>query len=177
TGIAIILLDIEGNVTTWNVGAERIFGYTAEEITGQHFSRFFVPEDVANEKPMRELEQARANVVATDDNWLVRRDGTRFWRSGVRSALRHASGAIRGFSKVVRDITEKKRTEESLRDTDRRKRIYRYACARIAKPPCSPRQLLGDTAPVKPRSRNHRSRPWDDGAAGRKAEAPGGGYP
>ena len=177
TGIAIILLDIEGNVTTWNVGAERIFGYTAEEITGQYFSWFFVPEDVANEKPMRELEQARANVVATDDNWLVRRDGTRFWASGVSSALRDASGAIRGFSKVVRDITEKKRTEESLRDTDRRKRIYRYACARIAKPPCSPRQLLGDTAPVKPRSRNHRSRPWDDGAAGRKAEAPGGGYP
>ncbi|MGH7779032.1 MAG: CheR family methyltransferase [Candidatus Binataceae bacterium] len=120
TGVAIMLLNREGNVAGWNVGAERIFGYSAAEITGTHFSQFFVPEDVASGKPLRELELARKEMIVADDRWLVRRDTTRFWATGVTNVLYDATGAIRGFSKVVRDITEKKH-EESLLENDRRK--------------------------------------------------------
>jgi PAS domain S-box-containing protein len=133
-----MLLDSEGKVDGWNVGAERIFGYGASEIIGQHFSRFFVPEDVANQKPLHELEQARAGATATDDIWLLRKDGTRFWASGVTDLLRDAAGTVRGFSKVVRDITQKKRAEESLRESDRRKDEFLAVLAHELRNPLGP---------------------------------------
>jgi two-component system CheB/CheR fusion protein len=137
-GVAIMFLDSEGKVDGWNVGAERIFGYGASEIIGQHFSRFFVAEDVTNQRPLHELEQARAGVTATDDIWLVRKDGTRFWASGVTDLLRDAAGTARGFSKVVRDITQKKRAEESLRESDRRKDEFLAVLAHELRNPLGP---------------------------------------
>ena len=137
TGVAIVLLDIEGKVEGWNLGAERIFGYGAAEIIGQHFSRFYMPEN-ANEKPMQELELARAGMTATDDRWLVRKDGTHFWASGVTDLLRSAAGDVRGYSKVVRDLTEKKRAEESLLESDRRKDEFLGILAHELRNPLAP---------------------------------------
>ena len=116
-GVAIMLLDRDGRVAGWNVGAERILGYSESEIVGEHFSRFFVPDDRAAGLPQRELLQAQNNEDAPDDNWLIRNDGSRFWASGVTTALTDSSGQLTGFSKVVRDITDRKRGEEDLRNS------------------------------------------------------------
>ena len=140
-GVAIMLLDTEGKVATWNVGAERIFGYAAVEIVSQDFSRFFVPEDVASDIPRRELEQARTaagSAAGTDDILLLRRDGTRFWASGVTTALRDDGGTLRGFSKVVRDITDKKLNEEALHEEDRRKDEFLATLAHELRNPLAP---------------------------------------
>lgn len=112
---AIIQLDTAGNVTSWNVGAQRIEGYSAEEILGKHFSQFFTPEDIASGKPERELREALASVSVEDEGWRVRKDGSRFFASVVITALRDPSGKLRGFSKVTRDITERKQADDSLR--------------------------------------------------------------
>src|SRR5690349_6924052 len=109
---AIFMLDPEGRVTTWNIGAEKIKGYTANEIIGQHFSRFFPAEDIENGKPQRELAIAAELGRAHDDGWRIRKDGTRFWASVVITALRDEAGRLRGFGKVTRDLTEKRMAEE-----------------------------------------------------------------
>jgi PAS domain S-box-containing protein len=111
---AILLLDPNGNVVTWNAGAERIKGYRAEEIIGRHFSQFYPAEDVENGKPQRELEQAIANGRLEDEGWRVRKDGSTFWANVIITALRDPSGTLRGFGKVTRDMTERKRTQEAL---------------------------------------------------------------
>src|SRR4051812_32262951 len=87
TDYAVLVLDPEGRVTAWNPGAERLFGYREEEIVGQHFARFFTPEDVAGGWPERELGEAAATGRAGDDRWCVRKDGTRRWCSGTLRAL------------------------------------------------------------------------------------------
>jgi PAS domain S-box-containing protein len=112
---AIFMLDPEGRVATWNAGAQRIKGYTAEEIIGEHFSRFYPPEDVQSGKPSRELEIAAATGKYEEEGWRVRKDGTLFWASVVITALRDSSGVLRGFAKVTRDMTERKRAEENTR--------------------------------------------------------------
>ena len=114
TGFALIMLDLEGGVTSWNVGAERLLGYRDTEILGQDFSRFFTPEDQAAGKPRRELETAARREEGPDDNWLVRKDGSRFWASGATSALRDEKGRLRAFTKVIRDTTDRKRAAEAL---------------------------------------------------------------
>ncbi len=128
---AIISLDPEGKVVSWNPGAERTLGYAEQEIVGKHFSFFFTPEDVAAGKPERELRQAAAAGRAANENWLVRRDGSRFWASGVTSPLRDEAGRLRGFAKILRDLSERKRLEEALRfraeqlaESDRRKDAF-----------------------------------------------------
>ncbi len=121
TGFAIIMLDLEGRVTTWNVGAERLLGYQEQEVLGTGFSRFFTPEDVAAGRPERELKNAAATEIGSDDNLLVRKDGTRFWASGATTALRDETGQLRAYSKIVRDVTERKRAEEALQEADRHK--------------------------------------------------------
>jgi PAS domain S-box-containing protein len=118
---AIFLLDPQGNVKTWTLGAQRMKGYAAEEIIGQHFSRFYTPEDLASGKPDRELLLAREVGRMEDEGWRVRRDGSRFWASVVITALRGPDGELRGFGKVTRDLTERKRTEELERELMRRK--------------------------------------------------------
>lgn len=108
---AIFLLDPEGHITTWNAGAQRFKGYTAEEIIGQHFSRFYTPEDIARRHPWNELEIARREGRYEEEGWRVRRDGSRFWASVVITALRNDAGELRGFAKVTRDVTERRQRE------------------------------------------------------------------
>jgi PAS domain S-box-containing protein len=111
---AIFLLDPTGHVVTWNAGAERLKGYTAAEILGQHFSRFYPPEDVAAGKPARQLEQAARDGRTEDEGWRVRKDGSRFWANVIMTALRDPAGRLTGFAKITRDLTERKQAEESL---------------------------------------------------------------
>jgi PAS domain S-box-containing protein len=111
---AILILDPKGHVTSWNQGAARIKGYLSEEIIGQHFSRFYPPEDVARGKPEMELRVAAAEGRFEDEGWRLRKDGSRFWANVVITALRDPSGGLRGFAKVTRDITERKRAETLL---------------------------------------------------------------
>lgn len=112
---AIIMLDPEGKVVSWNAGAERIKGWTAKEIIGSSFERFYPPADVEAGKTAYELKVAAETGTFEDYGWRVRKDGGRFWANVVITALRDATGTLRGFSKVTRDITERKNSEEALR--------------------------------------------------------------
>ena len=109
---AIFMLDPEGKVMTWNAGAQRIKGYTAGEIIGRHFSTFYGPEDLESKKPERELEVAKRVGSVEDEGWRLRKDGTRFWANVVITAVRDARGELRGFTKVTRDMTDRKIAEE-----------------------------------------------------------------
>ncbi len=112
---AIFILDPDGRIATWNVGAERIKGYQASEIIGKHFSVFYPPEDVAAGKTERELEVAAREGRFEDEGWRVRKDGTRFWANVVITALRDPQGTLVGFAKVTRDLTERRAAEEEAR--------------------------------------------------------------
>ncbi len=115
TDYAIFMLDPDGRVASWNTGAERLKGYQAKEIIGQHFSRFYPREAVERGWPEHELRVARAEGRFEDEGWRVRKDGTQFWANVVITALRDESGRFRGFSKITRDLTERKRLEENAR--------------------------------------------------------------
>src|SRR6184192_2187366 len=117
---AIFMLDPTGVVVTWNEGAQRVKGYSADEIIGRHFSVFYPAEEVRNRKPDWELEVARREGRYEDEGWRVRKDGTRFWANVIITALRDESGRLRGFGKVTRDLTER-RAEEIQRNLDREK--------------------------------------------------------
>src|SRR6185437_1854361 len=110
---AILMLDTEGHVISWNSGAERIKGYKAHEIIGQHFSRFYPPED--KDKPARELEIATKTGRYEEEGWRVRKDGSRFWASVAVCAMRDEDGMLKGFAKITRDVTERKRNEDQIR--------------------------------------------------------------
>ena len=112
---AIFLLDPHGTVLSWNAGAERLKGYTADEIIGRHFSAFYPIGDVERRKPERELEIAMAEGKYEEEGWRIRKDGTRFWASVVITALRDKQGGLVGFAKVTRDLTERRRSEQNLR--------------------------------------------------------------
>ena len=109
---AIFLLDPQGHILTWNAGAERIKGYTPAEIIGRHFSTFYPEEDVRDGKPERELEVATRIGSVEDEGWRIRRDGTRFWANVIITAVFDDHRRLRGFAKVTRDMTERKRAEE-----------------------------------------------------------------
>jgi PAS domain S-box-containing protein len=114
---AIFLLSPEGRVMTWNAGAERIKGYLASEIIGEHFSRFYTREAKESAWPQRELELAASIGRFADEGWRVRKDGTQFWASVVITALRRSdSGELRGFSKVTRDLSERRALEERMQE-------------------------------------------------------------
>jgi PAS domain S-box-containing protein len=115
----IFALDPDGFVLSWNEGAARLKGYSESEITGQHFSRFYTPEDAAAGRPAHSLHIALTEGRFTDEGWRVRRNGSRFWAIVVITALLNPDGSVRGFSKLVRDITERKRHEEHLRESAR----------------------------------------------------------
>ena len=111
---AIFMLDPRGNIASWNPGAERIKGYSAAEIIGEHFSRFYLPEDVERGKPKSALEVAAREGRVAEEGWRLRKDGTPFWASALVSAVRDEKGALLGFVKVTRDLTEKKRVEAEM---------------------------------------------------------------
>lgn len=111
---AIFLLDPEGLVKTWNSGAARIEGYTAEDVLGAHFSRFFAEEDLDTGKPARLLHQAAVHGRVEDEGWRVRKDGTRFWANSTITAIRGSAGEITGYAKVTRDVTDRKQAQDAL---------------------------------------------------------------
>src|SRR5437660_1055930 len=112
---AIFILDPEGNIATWNLGAERIKGYTPKEIIGRHFSVFYLPKDVETGKPRWELEVATRDGRFEDEGWRVRKDGSRFWASVVITRLNDNAGNLIGFGKVTRDITARHAAEQRHR--------------------------------------------------------------
>ncbi|MBX5101109.1 PAS domain S-box protein [Rhizobium lentis] len=111
---AIYMLDPDGNVSSWNFGAERIKGYRPDEIIGRHFSTFYTPEDRAAGLPEKALRVARAEGRFEREGWRVRKDGSRFWASVVVDAIRDEEGEVLGFAKITRDITEKMETQRAL---------------------------------------------------------------
>lgn len=117
---AIFMLDPEGHVSTWNTGAERIKGYKASEIIGQHFSRFYPEEDLKWGKPAWELEIVKRDGRFEDEGWRVRKDGSRFWANVIITAIKDHSGNLLGFSKVTRDFTERMHARRALEDSQRK---------------------------------------------------------
>jgi PAS domain S-box-containing protein len=120
---AIYMLDPSGVVTSWNSGAERLKGYSADEIIGQHFSKFFTKEDRAGGLPARILETAAREGRCENEGWRVRKDGSRFRASGVVDAIRGQSGELEGFAKITRDITETRAALEAMRESERQFRL------------------------------------------------------
>src|SRR5213075_615997 len=111
---AIFMLDPGGHVASWNPGAERIKGYSPAEIIGEHFSRFYPAEEIAKGKPQWELEVAAREGRFAEEGWRLRKDGTPFWAGVLISAVRDEDGALLGFAKVTRDLTERKQVEAEL---------------------------------------------------------------
>src|SRR5262249_52076113 len=141
---AIFFMDPEGRVVDWNAGAEHLLGYQ-EDIIGQPFAVFFTPEEAHSGVPEQELKRAVESGRASDDRWHVRKDGTHFFASGVTTALRDEGGSLRGFAKVVRDNTERKRLEEELRsqaealaEADRKKDEFLAMLAHELRNPLAP---------------------------------------
>src|SRR5688500_15044474 len=115
---AIFMLDPEGRVLTWNSGAELIKGYRADEIVGEHFSRFYPPEALKRDLPGHELRVASSVGRFEDEGWRVRKDGSLFWANVVISALRDKDDRLLGFAKVTRDLTQRREHEETLRQSE-----------------------------------------------------------
>ncbi|HEX9149104.1 MAG TPA: ATP-binding protein, partial [Thermoanaerobaculia bacterium] len=134
---AIFMLDSQGNVMSWNRGAERIKGYRASEIIGTHFSRFYPNQSVLEGKPAWELEMATLYGSFEDEGWRIRKDGSRFWANVVITALRDKAGRLRGFAKVTRDMTERRRIED-LENADRQKDQFLALLAHELRNPIAP---------------------------------------
>jgi PAS domain S-box-containing protein len=117
---AIFMLDPDGRVVTWNSGAERIKGYRGKEIIGQHFSRFYTDEDRASHKPQFELEVASRTGQYEEEGWRVRKDGTLFWAGVLIAAVRNKAGELVGYTKVTRDLTERRAAQERALEDARR---------------------------------------------------------
>jgi PAS domain S-box-containing protein len=113
---AIFTIDTEGHVVSWNSGAENLFGYAEGEVLGQDFGVIFPPEDRAANVPEHEIACAAASGRATDERWHIRKDGTRFFASGVLAPIYDGDTKLRGFTKIARDITERKQAEEAVRE-------------------------------------------------------------
>ena len=120
---AIYLLDRSGHIVSWNRGAEKLTGYTAGEIVGRHFSVLYPTDAIERRSPERELKMAQESGRLEDEGWRVCKDGSRFWASMAITALHDESGALRGFSNVTRDLTERRRQEETLRQSEERFRV------------------------------------------------------
>jgi PAS domain S-box-containing protein len=128
---AIFLLDASGYIVTWNEGAQRLKGYAADEIIGQHFSVFYPPEAIAVGHPQHELEMATANGRFEEEGWRIRKDGSAFWANVLITAVRDETGELIGFAKVTRDLTERRNSEmRSLADA---RRVAQAESANLAK--------------------------------------------
>ena len=137
TEYAIIMLDNDGFVSSWNVGAERIKGYRASEILGKHLSHFYPSEDIQANKPWQQLAAAREKGRVTDEGWRVRKDGTLFWANTVVTALQDAEGKPYGFAKVTQDLTQR-RHAETLADTAQRMHEFIAMLAHELRNPLAP---------------------------------------
>ncbi len=126
TDYAIFLLDSEGRIASWNVGACRVKGYSADEVIGQHFSIFYTPEDRAARRPEHNLNTVRALGRYEEEGWRVRKDGSRLWANVTITPLRDSQGKIRGFAKVTRDLTERREAQRTERQ------LLREQVARVA---------------------------------------------
>jgi PAS domain S-box-containing protein len=124
---AIFMLDVDGRIASWNVGAERLKGYSEQEIIGQHFAAFYTADDVADRKPGRNLETAARLGRTEDEGWRMRKDGTQFLANVVITAVHDSIGQLRGFAKVTRDVTARKQSEALLQQ-----RIERFSVASSA---------------------------------------------
>lgn len=128
---AIFMLDPKGCIVSWNTGAERIKGYQAAEIIGRHFSCFYPDADLQCGKPQQLLQIAAVKGQVKDEGWRVRKDGSQFWADVAIAALRDEQGRLRGFSKVTRDITERKRAEQELQRQYQRSQLFAEVTLKI----------------------------------------------
>ncbi|AHF99276.1 histidine kinase [Halostagnicola larsenii XH-48] len=117
---AIFMLDPEGTVVSWNEGAERIKGYSEDEIIGEHFSTFYTDDDIADDIPTQNLETAMSEGRVEDEGWRVRNDGSHFWANVIITAIRNSEGTLQGFTKVTRDLTERRKYERQLEEQNER---------------------------------------------------------
>ena len=132
---AIFMLDPDGRVASWNAAAERIKGYRAQEIMGEHFSTFYPPDDVAQGKPQWALEIAEREGRHEDEGWRVRKDGTRFWANTVISPMRDLQGGLIGYAKVTRDLTQRRRAEQALAQTSQELERFSYSVSHDLRAP------------------------------------------
>ena len=123
TDYGIFMLDPEGHIVSWNTGAQKLKGWRREEILGHHFSIFYPPESVASGWPQEELRRAKARGRFEDEGWRVRKDGTRFWANVIITALFGPDGTLTGYAKITRDLTERRKHEEELRESEERFRL------------------------------------------------------
>jgi PAS domain S-box-containing protein len=124
TDYALMLADAEGRVSGWNRGAERIFGYRAEEVRGKPYAEFFTPEDIAAGDPEEDFEEARRTGRSERERWMVRKDSSRFWGRWVTNPIRDASGVLRGYAKVLHDETDRKQQQEGREAAAQQQRRY-----------------------------------------------------
>ncbi len=129
------MLDPDGRIASWNAAAERIKGYSAQEIIGEHFSIFYPPEDVAQGKPRWELESAQNEGRHEDEGWRLRKDGTRFWANVVISPMLDAHGGLIGYAKVTRDLTQRRRAEQALAQTNQELERFSYSVSHDLRAP------------------------------------------
>lgn len=132
---AIFMLDPTGHIVSWNAGAQRIKQYTADEIVGKHFSIFYTQPDIDRNHPAHELELAKKNGVYEEEGVRLRKDGSRFWADVVITAMYDSTGELRGFAKVTRDITERRKMQEHLQELNRELEAFAYSVSHDLRAP------------------------------------------